>query len=61
MTEDPRDYGLTAADLRAAADRLYAPDDPRLDAIEWTHETQVRYGQIRSHLSALADAIEAAQ
>ena len=61
MTEDPRDYGLTAADLHAAADRLYAPDDPRLDTIEWTHEAQVRYGLIRSRLRALADALEAAQ
>ncbi len=60
MTEDPRDYGLTADDLRAAADRLYAPDDSRLDAIEWTHAAQVRYGRIRSRLRSLADAIEAA-
>jgi hypothetical protein len=57
MTEDPRDYGLTAADLRAAADRLYAPDDPRLDRIRWAHATQVRYGDIRSRLRGLADAI----
>jgi hypothetical protein len=25
--EDPREYGLTAADLRAAAERLYDADD----------------------------------
>lgn len=58
MTEDPRDYGLTASDLRDAADRLYEPGDDRLDTIDWTHDTQVRYGQIRSRLRALADAID---
>jgi hypothetical protein len=58
VTEDPRDYGLTADDLRDAADRLYAPGDPRLTPIEWTHAAQVRYGQIRSRLRGLADAIE---
>ena len=58
MTEDPRDYGLTAADLRDAADRLYAPDDDRLEPIAWDHDTQVRYGQIRSRLRNLADAID---
>ncbi len=54
-TEDPRDYGLTPADLRAAADRLYDAGDPRL-----THEERVseRYGSIRSRLRGLADAIE---
>lgn len=56
--EDPRDYGLTAASLRAAADRLYAPDDPRLEPIKWTHDTQVEYGQVRSRLRALADALD---
>ena len=58
MTEDPRDYGLTAADLRAAADRLYAPGDSRLELIAWDHDTQVRYGQVRSRLRSLADAID---
>ncbi len=58
MTEDPRGFGLTAADLRTAADRLYEPGDDRLDQIDWTHDTQVRYGQIRSRLRGLADAIE---
>jgi hypothetical protein len=58
MTEDPREFGLTAADLRAAADRLYEPGDDRLDRIDWTHGTQVRYGQIRSRLRSLADAID---
>jgi hypothetical protein len=58
MTEDPREFGLTAADLRAAADRLYEPGDDRLDRIGWTHGTQARYGQIRSRLRSLADAIE---
>jgi hypothetical protein len=56
-SEDPRDYGLIATDLRRAADRLYAPDDSRLEVITWDHDTQVRYGQIRSHLRSLADAI----
>jgi len=58
QVEDPREYRLTAADLRDAADRLYVPGDPRLDPIEWTHDTQVRYGLIRSHLRGLADAID---
>jgi hypothetical protein len=58
MTEDPREFGLTAADLRDAADRLYEPGDDRLDRIDWTHDTQVRYGQIRSRLRSLADAID---
>lgn len=57
-TGDPRDHRLTAGDLRAAADRLYGPGDERLDVIDWTHDTQVRYGQIRSRLRALADSID---
>jgi hypothetical protein len=56
--EDPREFGLAAADLRDAADRLYAPGDDRLDPIGWTYGTQVRYGRIRSRLRGLADAIE---
>ena len=56
--EDPRDYGLTASDLRDAADLLYAPGDDRLGLIDWTLGAQVRYGQIRSRLRALADAID---
>jgi hypothetical protein len=55
MTEDPRDYGLTAADLRAVADRLYDASDPRLEPIS---DTSVRFGRVRSRLRALADAIE---
>jgi hypothetical protein len=55
--EDPRDYGLTAGDLRDAAGRLYPPGDPRLDVIDWTHATAARYGLIRSRLRGLADAI----
>jgi hypothetical protein len=53
--EDPRDFGLTAEDLRAVADRLYDLDDPRLE-----HEDRIseRYGLIRSRLRSLADAIE---
>jgi hypothetical protein len=56
--EDPRDYGLTADDLRDAAARLYRPDDPRLAVINWTHVTAARYELIRSCLCGLADAIE---
>jgi len=56
MTEDPRDYGLTAADLRAAADRLYDHDDPRLDPMQ---DVSARFGLIRSRLRGLADAIDA--
>lgn len=59
MTEDPRDYELTADDLRTAADRLYPPGDQRLAAVEHSHETASRYGQIRSRLRTLADALEA--
>ncbi len=59
MTEDPRDYELSADDLRIAADRLYPPGDPRLAAVEHTHETASRYGQVRSRLRTLADALEA--
>lgn len=58
MTEDPREFGLTAADLRDAADRLYAPVDDRLGRLDWTHGMQARYGQIRSRLRGLADAVD---
>jgi hypothetical protein len=58
---DPREYGLTAADLRDASDLLYAPGDPRLDEepVTWDHAAQVRFGGIRSRLRGLADAIDA--
>lgn len=56
--EDPRDYGLTAADLHAAADRLYPPGDPRLYPLPATLDAAVRLGEIRSRLHGLADAIE---
>ena len=55
---DPREFGLSAEDLHAAADRLYAPGDDRLDVLTWDHEMQVRYGLIRSHLRGLADALD---
>lgn len=58
LAEDSRDYGLTAADLHAAADRLYPPDDPRLDGIDWMHDAAARFGRIRSRLRGLADAID---
>ena len=57
MSEDPRDFGLTADDLREAADHLYDATDTRLDHAEWTHDRQVCFGQIRSRLRSLADAI----
>lgn len=56
---DPREFGLTATDLNDAADRLYGPDDSRLRPLDWDQGTQARYGQIRSRLRALADALEA--
>jgi hypothetical protein len=60
-TEDPREYGLTAADLRTAADRLYPPGDPRLDPVAHTHEVAVPFGRIRTRLRGLADAIDPKQ
>ena len=56
---DPREFDLTAADLNDAADRLYGPDDGRLRPLDRNEGTQARYGQIRSRLRALADALEA--
>lgn len=53
--EDPRDHGLTAEALHAAADRLYDPDDSRLEPMA---QVSVKFGTIRSRLRALADAIE---
>ena len=61
MTNDPRDFGLIADDLRIAADHLYDVTDARLNRAEWTHERQVQYGRIRSRLRGLADAIEASR
>ena len=58
MTEDPREFGLTAADLRTAADRLYPPGDSRLDRAEGTWSEAERFGRIRSRLRDLADAID---
>jgi hypothetical protein len=55
---DPRQFGLTAADLNDAADRLYEPGDSRLKPLEWSQETQARYGRIRSRLRTLAEALE---
>jgi hypothetical protein len=57
---DPREFGLTAADLRAAADLMYGPGDDRLPAMKWNHAAQVKAGRIRSRLRAMADAIEGA-
>lgn len=56
--DDPRDYGLTAADLHTAADRLYPPGDPRLDPCAGDHAEAAEFGRIRSRLCDLADAIE---
>jgi hypothetical protein len=58
MTEDPREFGLTAANLRTAADRLYPPADPRLDRVAGTWGEAVEFGRIRSRLRDLADAID---
>lgn len=58
MTEDPREFGLTAADLRTAADRLYPPADPRLDPVAGTWGEAAQFGHIRSRLRDLADAID---
>jgi hypothetical protein len=58
MTEDPREFGLTAADLRTAADRLYPPADPRLDRAAGTWDEAAQFGRIRSRLRDLADAID---
>jgi hypothetical protein len=57
-TEDPRDFGLAAADLRAAADRLYPPGDSRLGRVKDTWAVAGRFGRIRSRLRDLADAID---
>lgn len=58
MTEDPREYGLTAEDLHAAADLLYPGDDPRLQQPAWTLAEAARFGRIRSRLRSMADALE---
>lgn len=55
--EDPREYGLTADDLRIAADRLYQPGDWRMDDTEDT-PAEAQYDRIRSALRALADALD---
>ena len=54
-TEDPRDYGLTAVDLCAVADRLYDAGDSRLEPMR---DVSARFGHIRSRLRGLADAID---
>jgi hypothetical protein len=58
IPEDPRDFGLTAADLRLAADRLYQQGDERLEQEDLSPDEAGRYGSIRSRLRGLADAIE---
>ena len=55
--EDPREFGLTADDLRAAADRLYDATDQRLEPMT---QVSARFGHIRSRLRSLADAIDPA-
>ena len=52
---DPRDFGLAGEDLRSVADRLYDCADSRLDPM---HDVSVRFGQIRSRLRGLADALD---
>lgn len=53
------DFGLTADDLNDAADLLYEVDDARRSDFEWTHGAQTRFGQIRSRLRGMADALAA--
>jgi hypothetical protein len=54
---DPREFGLTADDLDAVADRLYDVGDVRLRPMTGVSE---RFGMVRSHLRGLADAIREA-
>ena len=53
MTEDPREFGL------AAANRLYQPGDSRLPACDGSHGEAVTFGGSGTRLRSLADAIEA--
>jgi hypothetical protein len=57
---DASDYGLTASDLRDAADLLYAPGDDRLTEVRWNYDAQVRFGRIRTRLRSMADGLDAA-
>lgn len=58
IPEDPRDFGLTAADLHLAADRLYQQGDERLGHEDLSLDEAGHYGIVRSRLRGLADAIE---
>lgn len=51
---DPREFGLSADDLDAVADRLYDAGDKRLEPMTGI---SARFGKIRSHIRALADAM----
>lgn len=51
---DPRQFGLSADDLDAVADRLYDPGDKRLEPMA---DVSARFGMTRSHIRGLADAI----
>lgn len=51
---DPRQFGLSADDLDAVADRLYDPGDKRLEPMA---DVSARFGIIRSRMRGLADAI----
>ena len=55
QSADPREFGLTAEDLRAVANLLYTPGDPR--RMPWGSASE-RFGGIRSRLRLMADAIE---
>jgi hypothetical protein len=55
-SNDPREFGLHADDLRCAADALYLDGDPRLD--RRAPDDAERLGRIRSRLRGLADAID---
>ena len=50
---DPRQFGLSADELNAVADRLYDPGDKRLEPMA---DVSARFGMTRSHIRVLADA-----
>jgi hypothetical protein len=51
---DPREFGLSAGELDAVADRLYDPGDKRLDPMA---DVSARFGKTRSRIRAIADAL----
>jgi hypothetical protein len=51
---DPREFGLSADELDAIADRLYDSGDKRLEPMV---NVSARFGRTRSRIRSLADAI----